>query len=209
MLICLCIYFIILMFIKYMETIIENPKDRKITISGINNKYQMKKLISKKADPKKRVVTEKWDFSPDYYLQNKKQLQTLMDICLCQKSGDEYSKESKWVLKELERKLYGYKQQDVEKKMFETDNFVLLSDVIQKMIDTQLICYYCQEEMRILYEHVREGKQWTIDRDNNDKGHNKDNYVLACLDCNLKRKRRQKGDFLFTKQLRIVKENQS
>ena len=36
--------------------------------------------------------------------------------------------------------------------------------------------------MFILYENVREPKQWSVDRINNDLGHNIDNFVLACLD---------------------------
>ena len=59
--------------------------------------------------------------------------------------------------------------------------------------------------MCILYEVSRELKQWTLDRIDNDKGHNNDNYHLACLDCNLKRRRQTDVKFLFTKQLKIVK----
>jgi hypothetical protein len=52
----------------------------------------------------------------------------------------------------------------------------------------------------------REMKQWSVDRIDNDKGHNIDNFHLACLDCNLKRRRRTDEKFLFTKQLNIVKQ---
>jgi hypothetical protein len=61
--------------------------------------------------------------------------------------------------------------------------------------------------MYILYENVREPKQWTVDRINNDLGHNIDNYVLACLDCNLKRRCRSSDKFLFTKQLNIIRQD--
>ena len=36
---------------------------------------------------------------------------------------------------------------------------------------------------------------------------NKDNIVLSCLECNLKRRNKNKDSFLFTKQLKIVREN--
>ena len=40
-------------------------------------------------------------------------------------------------------------------------------------------CIYCSEEVFILYERVRETKQWTLDRINNDIGHNSGNLVIA------------------------------
>jgi hypothetical protein len=41
-------------------------------------------------------------------------------------------------------------------------------------------------------------KQWSVDRNDNDVGHDKGNFHLACLDCNLKRRRRTDEKFLFT-----------
>ena len=35
--------------------------------------------------------------------------------------------------------------------------------------------------------------------------YNIDNYYLACLECNLKRRRRSDDKFLFTKQMKLVK----
>jgi hypothetical protein len=49
--------------------------------------------------------------------------------------------------------------------------------------------------------------QWSVDRINNDLGHNNDNYHLACLECNLKRRRRSDENFIFTKQLHIIKQD--
>ena len=54
---------------------------------------------------------------------------------------------------------------------------------------------------------VRDPKQWSVDRINNCNGHNKDNIVLSCLDCNLKRRNKNKDSFLFTKQLKVVRDN--
>lgn len=74
------------------------------------------------------------------------------------------------------------------------------------MIDCQLKCRYCLNEMYVLYDISREIRQWSVDRIDNDLGHNIDNYHLACLDCNLKRRRRTDEKFLFTKQLNIIKQ---
>jgi len=59
--------------------------------------------------------------------------------------------------------------------------------------------------MLVLYEIVREMTQWSIDRINNSEGHNQDNFVVACLNCNIKRRNTNSNKFLFTKNLNLVK----
>jgi hypothetical protein len=54
---------------------------------------------------------------------------------------------------------------------------------------------------------VRELNQWTVDRIDNSLGHNKDNFVVACLNCNIKRRKTNTDKFLFTQQLRLVKKD--
>jgi hypothetical protein len=56
-----------------------------------------------------------------------------------------------------------------------------------------------------LYKLVREMQQWTLDRIDNDRGHFLDNVEISCLECNLKRKKQNSDKFLFTKQIKIVR----
>ena len=114
-------------------------------------------------------------------------------------------KTSKIILQQINRKIYGYKQQDIIKKLLNNDKFITLDSIINKMIECGLKCYYCSCEMNVLYDISREMKQWTVDRIDNDLGNNNDNYYLACLECNLKRRRRSDEKFLFTKQMKLVK----
>ena len=51
-------------------------------------------------------------------------------------------------------------------------------------------------------------KQWSLDRIDNNIGHNRGNLVVACLECNLKRRRTNKDAFMFTKNMVIIKEGQ-
>ena len=48
----------------------EQPKQKIINITGTNNKYHMKKLISEHKttkEIKKRVSTEKWSFEKEHF----------------------------------------------------------------------------------------------------------------------------------------------
>ena len=106
---------------------------------------------------------------------------------------------------QLIRKIVSYKQQDIIKKRYDNEQFITIEHVIHKLHECKLQCYYCQQIVFILYEKTRENRQWTLDRINNDIGHNTDNVLISCLECNLKRRKTNKDAFLFTKQLNIVK----
>jgi hypothetical protein len=176
--------------------------EKKIHIHGTNNRYQIKKLIKNNADEKvkKRVVSESWDFT----LGDDNQL-TILNKLFFDNISTTKIEESTIMLQQIKQKISGYKRQDIIKNMWNESNFIDISHVIHSMIDSKLLCYYCRQSMRVLYEVSREMTQWTIDRIDNDKGHNNDNYHLACLECNLKRRRQTDAKFLFTKQLKIIK----
>tara|TARA_B100001250_G_C19649546_1_gene722001 strand:+ start:506 stop:1009 length:504 start_codon:yes stop_codon:yes gene_type:complete len=109
-----------------------------------------------------------------------------------------------FVKKEVERKLSGYKNQDVKKKKL-TDKLISYEECLEKLVISKLKCYYCKTDCLITYENVREQSQWTLDRLDNSIGHEKDNVVICCLKCNLKRRTTDDEKFKFTKQMRIIK----
>lgn len=195
-----------------METDEPDNTCKKISIIGANNKYQMKKMSDKKVkERKKRIETEKWDYLDAEYLHVDKQKDLLLSLKTYLESGEDSlnkllkTKENGLLKRQLERKIASYKQQDIEKKILDVANLVSLSNVITHLLQSEMKCFYCQEEMYLLYEIVRESRQWTLDRVDNDKGHNNDNVIIACLECNLKRRRRSKEAFFFTKNLVIQK----
>lgn len=107
--------------------------------------------------------------------------------------------------KQINEKINGYKNQDIKKKILLPDKFVDLDFVLNLLKSSNLMCFYCKEPVLILYENVREPKQWTLERINNSFGHNKDNIVISCLCCNLKRKCMFQERYIFTKQMKIIK----
>ena len=104
----------------------------------------------------------------------------------------------------IHKKLNGYKQQDVKQQIYSEHHFVTTELVLEKLIVCKMKCLYCQQLMLLQYE-PNDKLQWTLDRIDNRMGHNKDNVVISCLDCNLKRRNRTVEKFKFTKQLKIVK----
>jgi hypothetical protein len=109
------------------------------------------------------------------------------------------------MIQELQKKISGYKTQDVHKGLFNADQFVNLNDVIQLLHNSKMICFYCNSQVHVLYEIVREVNQWTLDRVNNSHGHNRDNVIIACLKCNLNRRTMYHERYAFTRQFTLVK----
>jgi len=187
----------------------EDPPIKSISYNAVNinknkNKNKNNTLIkeSTREKNKKRVESENWTFNVENYIYEN-QIKMIKEI---HNNNYNYTNDvSKIAIQQINRKIYGYKQQDINKKLLNEKEFITLKSVIDKMVDCALKCYYCSCEMNVLYDISREMNQWTVDRINNDLGHNLTNYYLACLECNLKRRRRSDDKFLFTKQMKLVK----
>lgn len=177
---------------------LNNVEKKQINITGQTNRYQIKKLTQEKKVDKKRVEIEKLNLPIEYFT-FEKQLEII--------NKKEDKNVFKILTKQIEKKISSYKQQDIDKKLLNNEKIINLKCIIDKLIETEIKCYYCKCEMYILYENVRDTKQWTVDRINNALGHNNDNFVLACLDCNLKRRCKSADKFLFTKQLNIIRKD--
>ena len=175
-----------------------------MSIDGTANRYQMRKLVQTK-----QIHTRK--------LQEKIDLTKYTHEIQCQilsrlkndSSTNELNEDGLLFIKELKHKLTNYKQQDLLKKVFTETEFITLDCVIDLLDSSQLKCHYCSQNIYILYEIVREQMQWTLDRIDNDQGHNANNVLISCLQCNLKRRRTSKDAFMFTKNLNIIKNNET
>lgn len=181
------------------ETEVTNEM-KKVIFTGTTTKYQMKKVYEKKEkDKKKKVETNTWGLNESELL-FQTQLQVLKDI-----HNSSFNKLSFLVVSHIKTKISSYKHQDILKDIFLEPEFVNFDYVIDLLNSCELKCHYCSCEMYLLYEFVREMKQWSLDRIDNDVGHNKNNLVVSCLECNLKRRRTNKDAFFITKNLTITK----
>ena len=106
--------------------------------------------------------------------------------------------------KALLRKLQSYKNQDRTKNKY-NEHFITEEELLEKLVISKLKCIYCRTNVLLFYKQVREEKQWTLDRIDNNLGHSNINTVIACLKCNLQRRTTNDKKFLFTKQMRLIK----
>lgn len=163
----------------------------KSTIDVINKQQKKTKL------PAKRNETKDLD---DQFLSYDKQKTMLNQFFL-----EGICENDKLLKREIERKINGYKNQDIEKNIYNELLLISLEDTISKLVASKLLCYYCKKQILVLYKNVRDPLQWTLDRIDNDLCHSNDNTVVSCLHCNLQRRTRDMNKFLFTKQLKIKK----
>ena len=106
---------------------------------------------------------------------------------------------------ELTHKIQGYKGQDLKKELHDIKTLITLEDVLFKLCESNLSCFYCSKPILVLYKNVREPLQWTLDRLDNSLSHTRENTCIACLKCNLQRRLMNVDKFTFTKKLKINK----
>ena len=156
-----------------------------------------KKIITFEKEIKERKKSENYNNS---IFQQNKQIEFINKLF----QNIEFD-EKKICISEIKTKLNSYKNQDIQKKR-SIDNIINFAEIIEKLVSSQLRCFYCRENMKIVFENVREPTQWTLDRLNNYYAHNNNNVVICCLKCNLQRRRQNHKGFKFSKQLVITKE---
>ena len=161
---------------------------------------KVKKVVLEKPKKKRMVTLSKnWTLAIE-------ELENLETTNVENMIETEENKLQKVLLKQIKSKISGYAGQDKDKKLYCPEKFVTLKNVIELMKSSNMICYYCKEETQLMYEYVREPKQWTLERLDNSYGHNNDNVVISCLSCNLRRRTMASERYIKTKEMaKIVK----
>jgi len=107
--------------------------------------------------------------------------------------------------REINKKLNGYKTQDKRNNILDLNYVISLDLVIEKLMTCKLKCFYCVDHCELLYKNTFSKKQWTLDRVDNNYGHNGNNVVICCLECNVKRGEMDSERFKRGKEIKIVR----
>ena len=143
-----------------------------------------------------------------------KQTNTLDESCydeqkqhnmLCQLYLNDEFDEKNVLLQAITKKLHGYKQQDSKHMIYSKHHFIPIDTTVQRLVESKLKCLYCEQKLMLFYKESKQDNQWTLDRIDNSMGHNTNNVVISCLECNLKRRNTDLDKFKYTKQLHIKK----
>jgi 5-methylcytosine-specific restriction endonuclease McrA len=92
-----------------------------------------------------------------------------------------------YIVKEIDTKRKAYIYQDKHHKIYDPRYSITTDRIVELLVASQLLCFYCREICQVTYKEAMCRRQWTLDRIDNNYGHNDANVVIACLDCNLKR----------------------
>jgi 5-methylcytosine-specific restriction endonuclease McrA len=91
------------------------------------------------------------------------------------------------IRREIDMKRKAYIYQDKHHEIYDPRYSITTDQIVELLAISELLCYYCREICQVSYKESMCRKQWTLDRIDNNYGHNSTNVVIACLDCNLKR----------------------
>jgi hypothetical protein len=91
------------------------------------------------------------------------------------------------IIRDIDAKRKSYIYQDKHHNIYDPRYTITTNKIVEHLIEAKLLCYYCREICQVIYKEAMCRKQWTLDRIDNNYGHNDANVVIACLDCNLKR----------------------
>jgi len=164
------------------------------------------KVVKIEKEKVKRIIstTLKWNVrEPDLY--SEKQIAYIDDIYRKNKEKESDTNIENeihhLICHQIQQKIHGYHSQDVHKHILDSALFVTIDDVVELLFLCKLDCFYCKEKVQVLYDIVREPKQWTLERIDNDFGHNRGNVSIACLKCNVGRRTMYQDRYAFTKQM--------
>ena len=136
------------------------------------------------------------------------QLECITNLYLkCELETTKSNETNNDIIDVLKKKYSSYKSQDKQSHKYDPEQHITYEQMIEKLYNSKLKCYYCNCDLSILYNKKRLKTQWTLERLDNNLGHYSSNTCISCLECNLKRRTDNYEYFKQSKQTKIVKLN--
>jgi 5-methylcytosine-specific restriction endonuclease McrA len=171
---------------------------KKIDIIGKRNQDKMKQMADPDAVIERKVAKNRGGAGlPDNVYETDQSLvldmlkASLADKSLGSSSSSPASSASApvlaYVIREIDTKRKAYIYQDKHHEIYDPRFSITTDRIVELLVAADLLCHYCREICQVAYKESMCRRQWTLDRTDNNYGHNDTNVVIACLDCNLKR----------------------
>ena len=167
---------------------------KKIDILGKRNQDKMKQMADPEAVIERKVSKHKLvSLSDDIYTTDQSLVLDILKSHIADKSlGTSISDSSAQsisthLLREIDTKRKAYIYQDKNHQIYDPRFSITTDRIVELLVSSELLCHYCREICQVAYKEAMCRRQWTLDRIDNNYGHNDTNVVIACLDCNLKR----------------------
>jgi len=177
---------------------------KKIDILGKRNQDKMKQMADPDAVIVRKVPKNRALLGDEYYNSDQSLVIDVLKAHTCVSGvmavmaatatgatsatgASTHDKVSTHLLREIDTKRKAYIYQDKQHEIFDPRFTITIEQIVELMVESELLCHYCREICQVAYKESMCRKQWTLDRIDNNYGHNHKNVVIACLDCNLKR----------------------
>jgi 5-methylcytosine-specific restriction endonuclease McrA len=166
---------------------------KKIDIQGKRNQDKMKQMddpeaVIERKMPKNRMILPDQFYTSDQSLGLILLKEHIADISLGVSTTDtDNARFVSYILREIDTKRKAYIYQDKHHEIYDTRFSITTDRIVELLVAAELLCFYCREICQVTYKEAMCRRQWTLDRTDNNYGHNDANVVIACLDCNLKR----------------------
>ncbi len=175
---------------------------KKIEIQGKRNQDKMKQMddpnatIERKIQPKRAKLVSDDFYTCDQSLTLDILKAYVADLSIGIGGGIQENKDDgktsfdevlSIILREIDGKRKAYIYQDKQHSIYDPRYTISTNRIVELLVESVFVCHYCREICQVMYKEAMCRRQWTLDRIDNNYGHNDKNVVIACLDCNLKR----------------------
>jgi 5-methylcytosine-specific restriction endonuclease McrA len=168
---------------------------KKIDIIGKRNQDKMKQMADPESVIERKVSKNRGasDLPDNVYETDQSLVLDLLKASVADKSLGVSAVSSPspavlaYVIREIDAKRKAYIYQDKHHEIYDPRFSITTDRIVELLVGADLLCHYCREICQVAYKEAMCRRQWTLDRTDNNYGHNDANVVIACLDCNLKR----------------------